>query len=393
MTEPIIRAIANAWERTFTRRIPAVLSTLVTVVKRLLETFHEEVEKRAVRNGASIAQFMMLKHNLAGYLEIVKDAADNSKKEISTKQKDVNREFVPVITNFMVPAYQYCTDERGTGSFKRMKAHMASHIDATKEKMFTESVDAVKNEITKMLRVAGDTLETSVDEVFMPLKRDYLQQVTGVSVAQAERLPREQRKMRKEVQDLVHGATVRFERVLGLASPSPEPEEAPANTAPDAVRETENEHAQPSDVNSPNAGAELLTHDHQTTSQHTASVAQQAMSAPDAARSQHSAERTHVKQEPAAEEDSLPDLSQILGSPRHAQATSAALPSALAALDGNASSSAAHTTSIKPEKVQSSTINPSQAFQKHDRMSSDSSKENVPFDFTTTNNDDENMYD
>ncbi|KAK5950264.1 hypothetical protein OHC33_008733 [Knufia fluminis] len=231
LTEPIIKYIANGWEKTFSRRVPGVLTTLVSTVDKLLNTFHDEVEKRAIRNGGSMARFYMLRNQLQAYREVIKDASNRTKVEISTRQKDCNREFVPVITLNMLPAYQLCTDEHGKGSFRRMKTHMDQHVDTIKQTMFAASTDEIKRRITAMLKDAQDQLEAGLDEIFISMKRDYTQLVTGVR-SNAERLPRDQRIMRKEVLDLVNGSKLRFERVVGLASPSPEPE-VPADLVAD----------------------------------------------------------------------------------------------------------------------------------------------------------------
>lgn len=79
-----------------------------------------------------MARFYMLRNQLQAYREVIKDASNKTKVDISTRQKDINREFVPVITLNMLPAYQYCTEERGTGSYKRMKAHMDTYVESTK---------------------------------------------------------------------------------------------------------------------------------------------------------------------------------------------------------------------------------------------------------------------
>jgi len=223
LAEPIMKHIANGWEKTFTRRIPGVFTILVTTVDRLLNTFHDEVEKRAVKQGGNMAKFYMLRNQLQAYREVIKDASNKTKNEISARQKDINREFVPVITLNMLPAYQHCTEERGQGSFKRMKTFMLQHVDSTKQTMFAESTDDIKRRITVMLKDVHDQLEASLDEIFLSMKRNYTQLVIAVR-GNAERLPREQRMMRKEVLDVVNGAKSIFERVVGLASPSPEPE-------------------------------------------------------------------------------------------------------------------------------------------------------------------------
>lgn len=71
------------------------------------------------------------------------------------------------------------------------------------------------------------------------MKRDYVQYIMVINTANTERLPREQRKVREEVNNIVNDAKSRFERVLGLASPSPEPE-APLQSQPaEQSQETE----------------------------------------------------------------------------------------------------------------------------------------------------------
>lgn len=147
------------------RRIPGALSSLVTAFDQLVRTFHNDVEKRALRNGGNVGRLLMLKHGLANYREIVADATNKTKQEIAGKQRDINREFVPVIARAMVPAYDYCTEERGSGSFKRMKAYVASHVEDKKQEMFTDSTEFVRGEITNMLKDVGEKLETSIDEI------------------------------------------------------------------------------------------------------------------------------------------------------------------------------------------------------------------------------------
>lgn len=233
MTEPIIKYIANGWEKTFQRRIPGILTTLVTVIDKMLHTFHDEVEKRAIKNGGSMARFHMLKDGLSNYREVVRDTTNRTKLDISSKQRDINREFVPVVTNAMIPAYEACSNETGKGSYRRMKASMEQHVDWYRNEMFANATETVRQLITAMLKDVQQELEASMDEIFLSMKRDYTQLVTGISNANEEHLTRDQRKMRKEALDIVEGARLRFERVVGLASPSPAPTPAPEETQPE----------------------------------------------------------------------------------------------------------------------------------------------------------------
>jgi hypothetical protein len=116
LTEPVIKHIAAPWEKLFSRRLGLLLSGLSNNAGTLLTNFHNEVERRATENGASIATFQMLKQQLPVYKETLKDASSTTKEQITAKQKDINREFVPRITSNMLSVYDTCINESGSGS-------------------------------------------------------------------------------------------------------------------------------------------------------------------------------------------------------------------------------------------------------------------------------------
>ena len=55
----------------------------------------------------------MLQQQVGVYETNIKDIAGSTKDKITAIQKDVNREFVPVIERAMEEAYTLCTEERG----------------------------------------------------------------------------------------------------------------------------------------------------------------------------------------------------------------------------------------------------------------------------------------
>ena len=438
LTEPIIRHIATAWEKTFVRRIPGVLSTLVTTVDKTVHTFHDEIEKRAIRNGGSMARFMMLKHNLGGYRAVVQDVTNKTKLEIGNKQKDINREFVPSITNAMVPAYHWCTEERGTGSFKRMKNYMTQHINENKQQMFGSSTETVQGKITTILKEVFEQLDLSIDDIFTSMKRDYLQHVTGINSASEERLPREQRKMRKDVLDIVNSAMLRFERVVGLASPSPEPDdqpeasvEAPAeeagggshvSAATPVTAEKDTQILQPITEN----GATMISNELHVKAEHSKDLwdediamssasdtgndtgtAHQDLPAADQVTARRSltdlepatgynvTDQREAKRERDHNTEPLPGSAQVVSSPRSGYPTSnsalwnsrtSSLPATVSAPATTAYTSAA---TLKEDPIGAEHLKPAST---HDRGSSDSSKENIPFDFSAAIDQYDNLY-
>ena len=101
-----------------------VTTTFARSAATHLKTFHKDVEARARKVGAGIAGLSMLSQQVNAYETIFKDLSTAVKDNILAHQKEINREFVPVIAERMERAYDACTNEAGPGSFARMKTHM-----------------------------------------------------------------------------------------------------------------------------------------------------------------------------------------------------------------------------------------------------------------------------
>ncbi|EXJ55268.1 hypothetical protein A1O7_08194 [Cladophialophora yegresii CBS 114405] len=237
LTEPVIRHLAGPWESVFARRLPGILNSLPTNAGQILTTFHDEVERRAIRNGASIASFQMLKHQIAVYKETLKDAISEARNLMSERQRNINREFEPRVREHMLPVYDLCTAESGPGQFVRMKGYMDRHVEQEKSTMFNDAVEHVRELLDQMLKDVKSILLGKVDVVLMAIERDY----TGVVVGQEqgrsnEMLPRDQRMMRRAVIEIIDSAETIFKRAVGLESESAA--EPDTQAQPDAEIET-----------------------------------------------------------------------------------------------------------------------------------------------------------
>lgn len=89
------------------------MTTFTREASKLLTQFHGDVNSRASKVGAGIAGLRMLQQQLAVYDNIIKDLANTVKGNINNTQKDVNREFTPVIERAMTAAYDACVAEAG----------------------------------------------------------------------------------------------------------------------------------------------------------------------------------------------------------------------------------------------------------------------------------------
>ena len=90
-----------------------------------LKKFHRDIEARARKIGAGIASLSMLQQQVSVYETILKDLSTTAKDTINTHQKEINREFTPVIERAMQTAYQQCVDERGKSPCPTLKTNFS----------------------------------------------------------------------------------------------------------------------------------------------------------------------------------------------------------------------------------------------------------------------------
>ncbi|KAL8652063.1 MAG: hypothetical protein Q9226_004426 [Calogaya cf. arnoldii] len=238
LIEPMIKIIAPGWEKVFTRRVASVLNNFTKSIPAILLKFHREIEEPARKIGTGLASLAMLSHQMSVYEQVMKDAAASTKDMIITRQKDINRDFTPVLEGMMQPSYEWCEAERGPGQFKRMKAHMHEHVATHQNTMFKASADEVRNQLKAMVKDAEETLADKTDKVFIQIKRDYRTVLGGEDIPQGEVIPRVQRLVRKEIKKTIEGAERMMNVVLGhevedLPDPVEDEDEQDAKSEPE----------------------------------------------------------------------------------------------------------------------------------------------------------------
>ena len=110
----MMKLLASGWEKAFSRRCPMVMARFARNAATCLKKFHKDIEARARQIGTGIAGLHMLQQQVGNYENLLKDLSATVKDRINTNQKEINREFVPVIEQAMAAAYEECVEERGT---------------------------------------------------------------------------------------------------------------------------------------------------------------------------------------------------------------------------------------------------------------------------------------
>ena len=210
-----------------------VMASFARNAAACLKKFHKDIEARARQLGTGIAGLSMLQQQVGNYESILKDLSTAVKDTINTNQKEINREFVPVIEQAMAAAYEACVEERGKsrcshpnghqltrtgpGSFARMKAAMNSHVAQERYTMFQSSAENVKSRLSIMLKELEVFMNDKADEVYLAMRKDYNWVLGGGEVPQdGEILPKAQRLVRKEMMQIIDSVETVFSKIAGL---------------------------------------------------------------------------------------------------------------------------------------------------------------------------------
>lgn len=215
LAEPIYKQLASAWEKAFQRRLPQVLQAFTKAGGNLLKSFHAAVEARCLEKGHGASRIGLLKNQLNVYQELFKDLATSMVEQINNEQREINRQFTPVIAQIMEHAYTVCTEERGTGSYKRMKAAMVEHVTANQETMFQQACDQVQTSLDAMCTVVSKSMLDRADGIYTMIQRDYFSIIGNVQLN--ERMSREERHARGNVDDAISALDTMFKVVVDSA--------------------------------------------------------------------------------------------------------------------------------------------------------------------------------
>ncbi|KAK3064184.1 hypothetical protein LTS18_009470 [Coniosporium uncinatum] len=225
LAEPLMKCLASGWETAFNKKMPQVLAVFSNESSDMLQHFHTTIDQRAREHGVGLAGLYALEQQPVSLEQQFQHLAA-ALVEMATKlQRDANRAFTPTIAMAMMQAYELCTNESGTGSFTRMKSHMAHHIDYARRDMFDKSTEQVRMHLDHMCRQIQDNMELRADQVFLAVERDYTTVIGGVPLPEGYIMPREEKGVRDDVADAIAGSDEQFRKILGVEKEDEEMQE------------------------------------------------------------------------------------------------------------------------------------------------------------------------
>lgn len=225
LIDPITKRLATGWERAFQNRLPKTFELYTKDSSKILHQFHDMIEERAKQNGVGLASLASLKNQVYTYEQLFADLYTLLVTSMTEIQREANRDFTPTIVAIMSTVYDICAEERGPGSFMRMKGQMTAHVDHVRHHMFNAATETVKGHLGKMCKELQMTMETEVDRIAGAMRKDYMAVLGGVNIGEGAKTTVKEWEMRREVHQLLLGVDGQFEKVLDGKESDEEKEE------------------------------------------------------------------------------------------------------------------------------------------------------------------------
>ncbi|KAI8631989.1 hypothetical protein F5Y19DRAFT_382458 [Xylariaceae sp. FL1651] len=213
--DPISRVLATRWERAFQRRLPAILDGFAKESTTKLQQFHQAAKARAEQHHNNVTSLITLSNQMTVHVRTLQAMPATVRAKITELQREASRGFTPVICEVMTNAYNTCTTESGPGSYARMKAAMATHVDNARHSMFRQATDSVKGRLQDMCRSVKKDIAELVEGIFDQVSIDYMRTLVGTEVDRSAKLPREELDMRNRIREILLLGDKMFAPVLG----------------------------------------------------------------------------------------------------------------------------------------------------------------------------------
>lgn len=252
-TKPIERLLANRWELTFRRRVPTVIKNIVKKLNNVLIQFHEDVELRVQERGIAAPGLHLLVQQVETSQKIFHALVNTLLATVRVKQKKASRQVGPVIAAAMTNGYRRCLDERGKGSFMRIKAHMLDHVGQQKGTMFRSATESIKNHLREMCLRIEKQMKNETEQVFQTMRNEYFAVVVGTKFSEVYAMSAEELKLRRDIAELIQEADEGFRCVLGgeegssaegSQSPRQQAQDQGTGETPEAIRDPKMENGE-----------------------------------------------------------------------------------------------------------------------------------------------------
>ncbi|KAK4455827.1 hypothetical protein QBC34DRAFT_453465 [Podospora aff. communis PSN243] len=204
LCKPLVRTVAAEWEDFFTKKFPKDLVRLCERLALKIDAVKAQMQERSVFKASVKCGYAKWKAE-----SLAKDIRDASLLTflVQEGQKRANRSFADAIQQAMLPGYQRCAEQTGSGCYKRMKAEMERHISRVRSSMFRAATANVREMLDGLLSEIEKTVASRAKSDARKMKTSLQMMLNGKNLF--EDFP----KLAHDIQEMLKSTNGRFEDV------------------------------------------------------------------------------------------------------------------------------------------------------------------------------------
>ncbi|XP_060681232.1 uncharacterized protein LOC132815894 isoform X2 [Hemiscyllium ocellatum] len=168
LTHPMLTLLLEVWDEVFSESVLRSKSLLhhlhkfKAAVQENLQCFFSDLKERLrqIEGDTQPVDYILSQH-----IPAVEAKLQNFilmlMMDITTRQRGITRILTPSVQEEMIPAYQACQSETGSGSFTRMKSHMEQYVQKHRDHIFSFA----SQKLTSELRLLQDAIYSGLKHI------------------------------------------------------------------------------------------------------------------------------------------------------------------------------------------------------------------------------------
>ncbi|XP_078542647.1 nuclear GTPase SLIP-GC isoform X2 [Lissotriton helveticus] len=172
LSEPLVGSITLMWKEVFSDKLFCCLKSFSNAVWRRLDLFFQTLKDQLQKLNIDAERFDFIrKQQMEEWNAELRNFILDQNEYIKNRQREISRILTPDIQRSMSQAYTACDQERGPGSFNRMKGHMLGHVRHRKSTMFACAADKLMEQLCLLRDYIRASFEDVIEKLFDSLDR------------------------------------------------------------------------------------------------------------------------------------------------------------------------------------------------------------------------------
>lgn len=181
LSEPLVSSITLMWKEVFSDKLFCCLKSFSNAVWRRLDLFFQTLKDQLQKLNIDAERFDFIrKQQMEEWSAELRNFILDQNEYIKNRQREISRILTPDIQRSMSQAYTACDQERGPGSFNRMKGHMLGHVRHHKSTMFACAADKLMEQLGLLRDYIRASFEDVIEKLFDSLDRQLNSVLTPV---------------------------------------------------------------------------------------------------------------------------------------------------------------------------------------------------------------------